>query len=56
MEYTLRMKVVPMTSGEQRLVHGVGLAWTFFYAALSSTAGLSSSYTARCLGPPFTAS
>jgi hypothetical protein len=27
--YTLRMNVVPMTSGEQRLVHGVGLAWTF---------------------------
>ena len=28
-EYTLRMNVVPMTSGEQRWVHGVGLSRSF---------------------------
>ena len=41
--YTLRMKVVPMTSGEQRFVHSVGFFRTFMYASDSSTATFSSS-------------
>jgi len=41
--YTLRMKFVPMTSGEHFLVHAVGFARTFLYSGVSSAATLSSS-------------
>src|SRR5438034_628384 len=51
-----RMKVVATACGPVFFVHAVGLLETFLYASLSITAAFSSSYTARCFGPPFTAS
>ena len=50
------MNVVATACGPVFFVHGVGLLETFLYASLCITAAFSSSYTARCLGPPFTAS
>ena len=54
--YTFRMYFVPITSGDIRFDHFVGLFFNSTYSGDSITEECSSSYTARCFGPLFTAS
>ena len=51
----IRVMFLPITLGDMRRLQGVGLARYFWKSALCSTAALVNSYTARYLGPPFSA-
>src|SRR5262245_62758957 len=51
----VRVKFLPITTGDMRRLHGVGFARYFWNSGLLRASAVSSSYTAKYLGPPFTA-